>query len=140
MRTYTLQPSTTKAGEHSPPLFHVPVAIQRRYSRVNSCRDTLMTARKYITEVRFFKKIRVRCLSDKTPPPPCSMRAFIGKLTAYQPTGRQRFHLCCKWQATTQSRYKRLIYQGIGSMQHHVAVTAFHLHHPAFQLHVTAVV
>ena len=62
----------------------------------------------------------------------------IGKLAAYQPTGRQRFHLCCKWQATAQSRYKRLIYQGIGSMQHHVAVTAFHLHHPAFQLIATA--
>ena len=62
----------------------------------------------------------------------------MGKLAAYQPTGRQRFHLCCKWQATAQSRYKRLIYQGIGSMQHHVAVTAFHLHHPAFQLIATA--
>ena len=62
----------------------------------------------------------------------------IGKLAAYQPTGRQRFHLCCKWQATAQSRYKRLIYQGIGSMQYHVAITAFHLHHPAFQLIATA--
>lgn len=94
-----------------------------------------MTARKYI----IFRRLESGVCQTRLHLLPAQCRSLpIGKLAAYQPTGRQRFHLCCKWQATAQSRYKRLIYQGIGSMQHHVAVTAFHLHHPAFQLIATA--
>lgn len=93
----------------------------------------------YSVEEGFFRRLESGVCQTRLHLLPAQCRSLpIGKLTAYQPTGRQRFHLCCKWQATAQSRYKRLIYQGIGSMQHHVAVTAFHLHHPAFQLIATA--
>ena len=58
----------------------------------------------------------------------------VGKLATYQSTGRQCFCLCSKRQTTAHGRYKRLVYQCISSMQYHVAITVFHLHHPASQL------
>ena len=46
---HLLQTASSDIHRHS---FNVPVAIQRRYSRVNSCRDTLMTAREIHHEVK----------------------------------------------------------------------------------------
>ena len=95
-------------------------------------------------------RARVLCLSrqillsDRTKPGVCQTSLHllpaqcrglpIGKLAAHQPARRQCFRLCSKRQAAAQSRHKGLVYQRIGSMQHHVAITVFHLHHPAFQL------
>ena len=87
---------------------------------------------KYINSKGFFRRLSPVIGQDSTSSRLNAGEACPSASLRHTLTGRQHFHLCCKWQATASTGIKVDI-SGIGSMQHHVAVTAFHLHHPAFQ-------